>query len=65
MRRSVELWVDFAHDLPAVEGDPAQLRQVIMNLIINAAESFSEDHPGTVRISTGLREMHAAELDRP
>lgn len=38
--RNVTLRYDFASEIPAVEGDPAQMRQVVMNLILNAAESF-------------------------
>jgi PAS domain S-box-containing protein len=37
--------------LPAVEVDPAQIQQLAMNLIINAAESCG-DGPGTVVVST-------------
>jgi two-component system cell cycle sensor histidine kinase/response regulator CckA len=37
--------------LPAVEVDPAQIQQLAMNLIINAAESCG-DGPGTVMVST-------------
>ena len=38
--RNVTLRYDFAPGIPAVEADPAQMRQVVMNLILNAAESF-------------------------
>jgi two-component system cell cycle sensor histidine kinase/response regulator CckA len=46
-------------DLPAVEADPAQMRQVAMNLITNAAEAIG-DRAGAIRISTG-----AIYADRP
>ena len=36
-----------------VEGDPTQIRQVVMNLITNASEALG-DGEGTVTISTGL-----------
>ncbi len=39
-------------DLPLVEGESAQLSQVVMNLISNAAESLPEGH-GQLSISTG------------
>jgi PAS domain S-box-containing protein len=45
-------------DLPAVEVDPAQIQQLAMNLIINAAESCGDD-PGTVTISTRLDQVEA------
>jgi len=39
--------------LPAIEADPAQIRQILMNLIANAAEAIGEAG-GIVRISTGV-----------
>lgn len=44
---------NFASDLPAVEGDPAQISQVIMNLITNASDAIG-DQGGTITLSTGL-----------
>ena len=41
--------------LGAVEADPVQLQQVIMNLVINAAESI--EGPGTVSVQTGAAEL--------
>jgi CheY-like chemotaxis protein len=46
-----------------VEGDPTQLRQVIMNLVTNASESL-HDHPGRVAVRTGLVHTDAAYLAR-
>ena len=48
-------------DLPAVEGDEAQLHQVAMNLIRNALESLAEQN-GTVTISAGVRKCEEAAL---
>jgi two-component system cell cycle sensor histidine kinase/response regulator CckA len=42
-------------DLPFMEGDPSQLGQVIMNLVINASEAIGE-RSGIITISTGARE---------
>ena len=42
----------FAPDLPAIEGDATQIRQVLMNLITNASDALG-DHPGRIRITTG------------
>lgn len=39
-------------DIPAIETDPAQMKQVFMNLAINAAEAIGEG-PGMVSVSTG------------
>jgi CheY-like chemotaxis protein len=43
-------------DLPPIEGDETQIRQVIMNLVTNACESLGETG-GTVTLRTGR--MHA------
>ncbi|MBW2666831.1 MAG: response regulator [Deltaproteobacteria bacterium] len=43
-------------DLPAIEGDETQIRQVIMNLVSNACESLGEAG-GTITLRTGC--MHA------
>jgi nitrogen-specific signal transduction histidine kinase/CheY-like chemotaxis protein len=40
--KKVELVLDLAEDPPAVEADPAQVRQVVMNLVLNAAEAIGE-----------------------
>ena len=46
--------------LPAVEVDPAQIQQLAMNLIINAAESCG-DEPGSVTISTKLVQVEEGQ----
>jgi len=50
-RVAVQTWV--ARDLPYVEGDRVQLRQVILNLIMNAIEAMSsaEEGPRELQIS--------------
>jgi two-component system cell cycle sensor histidine kinase/response regulator CckA len=39
--------------LPAIEADPGQIRQIVMNLITNAAEAIGEEG-GAIRVSTGV-----------
>jgi len=39
--------------LPAVEADETQIRQVIMNLVMNASEAIGEEN-GDIEVSTGL-----------
>jgi len=51
----------FAPGLPAIKGDPTQLRQVLMNLVLNAAESLPGSG-GVIRLSTGQTELAADEL---
>jgi signal transduction histidine kinase/CheY-like chemotaxis protein len=46
---------NFARNLPAVEADATQIRQIVMNLITNASEAIG-DRSGIISVSTGL--MH-------
>lgn len=41
--------------LPPIDADATQLRQVVMNLVINAAESLG-DRSGTIDVSAGVRD---------
>jgi PAS domain S-box-containing protein len=50
--KHVTLDLALARDLPSVEGDLTQVRQIIMNLVLNASEAI-EDRPGRIRITTG------------
>jgi CheY-like chemotaxis protein/two-component sensor histidine kinase len=45
------LKTDLSHDLPAVSGNSAQIRQVVMNLIINASEVIG-DKKGAITLTT-------------
>ncbi len=51
--KQCELRFNRADGLPPVEGDIAQLRQVIMNLVINASEAISAG-PGIITVTTKL-----------
>lgn len=55
------LQYDLEENLPAVEVDAAQIRQVIMNLIINASEAM-EDRNGMIAIRTGSQHCDRAYL---
>lgn len=53
--RHVDLRMHLESDLPPIEADEGQLQQVLMNLVINAAEAIPADRAGTVWIRTCLR----------
>ncbi len=59
--KPVDLKFDLAPNLPPIEADPAQLQQVVMNLVINGAEAIGEDKAGAVTIRTSLRELSPDE----
>lgn len=51
--KKVVLKYHFAKGIPAVEADATQLRQVIMNLIVNASEAIGE-RSGVISVTVGL-----------
>jgi len=54
---ALNLDVTLAPDLPHIEGDPTQLRQVIHNLLSNARDAIAEQGvEGRVRVTTQLME---------
>ncbi|MFN3242643.1 MAG: ATP-binding protein [Planctomycetota bacterium] len=48
------LVIDLEPDLPVIAADPVQIRQVLMNLILNAADAY-EGSDGVVRVRARLR----------
>lgn len=50
--KKAELVLDFESRVPLIEGDPTQIRQVVMNLMTNASEALG-DKSGTIRVSGG------------
>jgi PAS domain S-box-containing protein len=50
--KNADIVLDLDHALPAFDGDPAQIRQVIMNLITNASDAIGSA-PGTITVQTG------------
>jgi CheY-like chemotaxis protein len=50
--KKARVTLELEQNLPAVEADVAQMRQVIMNLLINASDALG-DAPGSIRVRTG------------
>jgi PAS domain S-box-containing protein len=48
--------------LPAVEADVSQIRQIIMNLAINASEAIGDNNSGVIAITTGSMECDRDDL---
>ena len=59
--KKIELCLEIADELPAVVGDPAQLQQVVMNLVINASDAI-QDQDGTIRVAAQVQQLDAEEL---
>jgi CheY-like chemotaxis protein len=53
--KKAALRFNFANDLPSVEADATQLRQIVMNLITNASDAIGGDD-GTITLRTGTCE---------
>ncbi len=60
--KKTTLRYDCSKHLPPIEGDPTQLRQVVMNLITNASESL-RGSDGAITIATGSTECDQTYLD--
>ena len=52
--KRVALRTQLARDLPPVEADTGQLRQLMMNLVVNASEAIGDNY-GVVTLATGVR----------
>jgi PAS domain S-box-containing protein len=62
--KMVRLELALAPDLPWIEADATQIRQIVMNLMINAAEAIGSGG-GTVWVSTGMSALEPAEESQP
>jgi PAS domain S-box-containing protein len=52
---------ELAEDLPVVEADRNQLRQVVMNLVANAADALADER-GVITVRTGVVDADASYL---
>ncbi|WP_240732249.1 PAS domain S-box protein [Geobacter sp. FeAm09] len=62
--KKAALRLDLTPEPAAVEADATQVRQIVMNLVINASEAMG-DRDGTIAVATGCMECDAAYLDNP
>ena len=58
--KTTHLVFDLAENLPGIKADATQLRQVIMNLVLNASESLN-GQTGFVRISTSVVQLNTSD----
>jgi PAS domain S-box-containing protein len=57
--KGTRLQLDLAEKLPPVLADATQLRQIIMNLVLNAADAIGERADGLIRIGTMAGQLPA------
>ncbi len=63
MPKTVRIELDLADNLPPLSADVTQLRQVLMNLLVNAADAIG-DRVGTVHVRTCCKETTREDLDQ-
>jgi two-component system cell cycle sensor histidine kinase/response regulator CckA len=61
--RKVAIQLDLDPALPPIEADASQLQQVLMNLVLNAAEAIG-DNSGTVSVRAWVRQLTDEEIAR-
>ena len=59
---NVEQRLQLAGNLPTIKGDPVQLQQVILNLVMNASEAMHSVQPRLLQIRTEVTESHAVRV---
>jgi signal transduction histidine kinase len=52
---------DLANDLPAVEANPVEIQQLLVNLVANAAQAMEEQ--GTIRVRAVSEQLTTADLE--
>jgi signal transduction histidine kinase len=61
--KRVQPSLDLQEDVPSIEGDPFQLEQVLVNLLLNAGDAIAETgRDATVRVSTRLVAVTRTEV---
>jgi PAS domain S-box-containing protein len=58
---TAEIEYDLAERLPTIDADPSQVKQIVMNLVINASEAL-DDKPGTIRVATRSATVEDGEV---
>jgi PAS domain S-box-containing protein len=61
--KTVVLNLQLGKGLPSISADASQIQQVIMNLVINAAEAINEAS-GTITLATGAQFLRNADMER-
>jgi CheY-like chemotaxis protein len=60
--RQTELRLSLRDPIPRIRADRGQLQQLIMNLVINAAEAIGADRHGVIILGTGVEKLSEDDL---
>jgi len=60
--KDVSIHYDLNEAIPFIEGDMAQVQQVMMNLVTNANEAIENNKPGAIKITTDVTYLDAEDL---
>ncbi|MFA7059718.1 MAG: response regulator [Pedobacter sp.] len=63
IKKNVNFELDLKYDVPEISGDSAQIQQVVMNLIINAAEAIGDEN-GTINITLKKTTVSTDQADK-
>lgn len=59
--KKVKISYSLDYNIPCISGDPTQISQILMNLVLNGSEAIENN--GEVKISTSLKECSPAEIN--
>jgi PAS domain S-box-containing protein len=60
IKKNVTIELDLKREVPEIRGDTGQIQQIIMNLIINAAEAIG-DNNGTIKVVLSKADFEAGQ----
>lgn len=63
LTRRATLQYRLADALPSIQADASQIRQVILNLLVNAGDALGDTH-GLIALETAIEDLDRARLDR-
>ena len=63
INRRIRTSIELEQDLPLVSGDPIQLQQVLLNLLLNAMDAMNEMVPSRRKIVISTRLLNGEEIE--